>query len=93
MLTLDSILSVPPTVLCTSVDAEAVFLNTRTNQYYALEEVGARLWGLLIEGKRLRECHQMLLEEFEVDPAQLEGDMLELLTDLMENGLVEIVEA
>ena len=93
MLTLDATLNVPTHVLFTTVDQDAVLLNTLTNKYYTLNEVGARFWNLLSGGKTLREAHQALLEEFEVESPQLEQDLLELVGDLRENGLVEITEA
>jgi len=91
MLNLDAILNIPSTVLFTTVEDNVVLLNTRTNKYYSLDEVGARFWNFLSEGKTLRETHQALLEEYEVEPPQLEQDLLELLADLQENDLVEIV--
>ena len=92
MITLDTLLNIPAHVLSTKVDQEAVLLDTQTNQYYALDEVGARFWNLLSEGKTLRDIHQTLLDEYQVSPAELEQDLLELLTDLLENNLVEIAE-
>jgi len=52
--------------------------------------VGTRLWELLNEGKQPREAYQVLLSEYEVDASVLEQDVLELLTRMMESGLVEI---
>jgi hypothetical protein len=92
MLTLDSILHFPPYVSSTIVEGNAILLNTHTNKYFALDEVGARLWNLLSEGKGLRECHQVLLNEYEVGSAQLEQDLLELLEELRKHELVEIVQ-
>ena len=92
MLSLDTALNIPSSVLYTTVDNDVVLLNTRTNKYYSLDEVGACFWKLLSEGKTLRETHQTLLEEYEVEAVQLEQDLLELLTDLQENDLVEIVQ-
>ena len=92
-MTLDDTLLIPANESFTFVDEDAVLLNMQTNQYYLLDEVGARLWGLFRDGKLLRESYQTLLEEYEVDPAQLEQDVLELLTKLKEQGLVEIVQA
>ena len=91
MLTLDSALHIPDHVSFSIVGEDAFLLNTRTNKYFALEEVGARLWELLKDGQSLREGYQVILGEYEVDPAQLEQDLLELLSNLQENGLVEIV--
>ena len=93
MLTLAATLHIPAHVLFTTVEQEAVLLNTVTNKYYSLNEVGARVWNLLAAGKTLKEAHQALLEEFEVDSPQLEQDILELVQHLRENGLVEIMEA
>ena len=92
MLTLEVPLRIPAKVAFGFVEQEAVLLNKRTNQYYRLDEVGARLWSLLRDGKSPRESHQVLLEEYEVDPIQLEQDLLELVDDLIKHGLLEIVQ-
>ena len=93
MLTLDATLNIPAHVLSTTVDQDAVLLNTQTNKYYALDDVGARFWALLTENNLLRDAYKMLLDEYEVSPSQLEQDLLELLTDLLENNLLEIIES
>jgi hypothetical protein len=93
MLTLHSNLRIPPYVTFTFVEGDAVLLNTRTNKYFALTEVGARFWTLFKEGKNLQETCQALVEEYEVEPAELEQDILELVGQLMENGLVELAAA
>jgi len=93
MLTLTAALRIPDNVLFTTVDDDAVLLNTRTNQYFALDEVGARAWNLLTEGKSLRAAYEILLDEYEVDPVPLERDLLDLVGHLAENGLVESVSA
>ena len=93
MLTLDSNLSIPKHVLFTRVDEDAVLLNTRANRYFALSEVGARCWNLLGTGKPFRAAFEIILSEYEVDALELERDLLELVAQLMEHGLVEIVSA
>jgi hypothetical protein len=92
MLTLDSTLRFPAYVSFTIVEEDAILLNTHTDKYFALNDVGARLWNLLSEGKLLKECHQVLLQEYEVDSAQLEQDILELLEQLRKHDLVEIIQ-
>ncbi len=93
MLTLDATLRIPAHVLYTLVGQDAVLLSTLTNKYYSLNEVGARFWSLLTKGKTLRQAYQMLLEEFEVEPPQLERDLLDLIGQLRGDGLVEIADA
>jgi hypothetical protein len=92
MSTLNTRLRIPDTVIFTTVEQDAILLNTSTNQYFALEEVGMRLWELISAGQGLREAHQTLLAEYEVAPEELERDLLDLLERLKENGLVEVVE-
>lgn len=93
MLTLNATIRIPAHTISTKVDDDAVLLNTKNNQYYALSEVGARFWSLLTESKTLKEAHQLLLDEYEVSPEELEKDLLELLSDLKDNNLVGIIKA
>jgi hypothetical protein len=90
VLTLDASIHIPATVTFNFVEHSAVLLNKQTNQYYMLDEVGARLWELLQDGKSLRDGYLLLLEEYEVDSSRLELDVLELLEDLKQHGLVEV---
>lgn len=92
MLTLDAVLRIPAYVSFSVVGADAFLLNTQTNKYYGLEEVGARLWQLLSEGNSLRIAYQIILTEYEVGPPELENDIRKLLKHLIENGLVELVD-
>ena len=90
MLTLEINIKIPPHVIFTAVDGTAVLLNTQTNQYFSLDNVGARFWELLKGGYVLREIYRMLLTEYEVAPATLGQDILELVTSLEKNGLVAV---
>ncbi|HET7145384.1 MAG TPA: PqqD family protein [Anaerolineales bacterium] len=89
MLTLSTALSIPAHVSFSVVGDDAFLLNTQTNKYFGLEKVGTRLWELLNEGRSLKTAHQIILSEYEVDPVQLEKDILELINHLLENSLVE----
>ncbi|MEW5828587.1 MAG: PqqD family protein [Chloroflexota bacterium] len=93
MLSLDTTVRIPAHVFFTSVDGASFLLDTRANAYFALEEVGGRFWDLLEDGQPLAAIHARLLDEYEVEPAELKRDLLELLDDLLENGLVELVQA
>jgi hypothetical protein len=93
MLSLDSELHLPEHVVFTFVEQDAILLNTRTNMYFALDDVGRRFWELFKEGKSLKDGYQLLLDEYDVAPEQLEKDLLELIDDLVEHGLVEVAEA
>jgi len=92
MLTLETKFQIPEHVLFTDVDQTAVLLNTQTNKYFSLDEVGARFWTLLTENNPVNTIHKIILAEYDVPSTKLEQDLLELLADLMENNLVEILE-
>lgn len=90
MLTINSNLNIPAHVLFTEVDQTAVLLNTQTNKYFSLDEVGARFWELLKDKVLLPDIFETLLNEYEVTSTKLEQDILTLVKHLNDNGLVEI---
>jgi hypothetical protein len=69
---------------------EAAILNLKNGVYYGLDPVGARVWRLIQGPKTFAELREKLLEEYEVDVANLDSDLKELLGRLAEQGLVEI---
>jgi hypothetical protein len=68
---------------------EAAILNLKAGVYYGLNEVGARIWKLILEPKRVSEIRDTILEEYQVEPDQCEVDVMVLLQDLLDNGLIE----
>ena len=97
MLTLDARLHIPAWVSFTFIDEDAILLNMHTNRYYSLGDVGARLWGLLRDGKTLRESFQVLLDEYEVEPGRLEQDVpvgfVQLFTTLRQARIENLLPA
>jgi hypothetical protein len=65
-----------------------VLVDLENDRIYALNETGARLWELLAAGRSRTEIRDKLLEEFDVDPAELDGEIDSLLADLQAAGLV-----
>ena len=84
----DQPLELSPEVLFQEVSGEIVLLDLASESYFGLDEVGARVWTLLSEGRALGEVLDALLEEYEVDRATLESDVGELLNQLLEAGLI-----
>lgn len=68
---------------------EAAILNLKVGVYYGLNEVGARIWKLIHEPKRVSEIRDTILEEYEIEPDDCEADIMVLLQDLLDNGLIE----
>jgi len=81
---------VPETVLTREIDGEMVLLDLASETYYGLDDVGTRIWAALVQHKTLPKAQQALIEEFDVAPAVLERDLLRLLGELQDHGLVAI---
>ena len=72
------------------LDGEAVILNLESGVYYSLDQVGAHIWVLIQEPRTVHEIRDAILEEYEVDPDRCERDIVTLLEQLADAGLVEI---
>ena len=72
------------------VDGEAVILNLADGVYYGLDPVGARVWALMEQPRTVAELVDAVVAEWEVDAPTAERDLLDLLADLAERGLVEV---
>jgi hypothetical protein len=71
----------------------ARLLDPHSEAEFALDAVGLRLWQLLREDGDFARALAHLLQEFEVEEAELRTDLLELLNDLAEVGLVAVEAA
>ena len=80
--------AVSPTVVFRQLEDGAVLLDLESGVYFGLDEVGTRVWALLIERGTPGAVCDALLEEFDVEPAVLTGDVLRLVGELQQNGLV-----
>jgi coenzyme PQQ synthesis protein D (PqqD) len=72
----------------TMLSGEAVILGLRDGVYYGLDAVGARVWELLAEPRRVAELVTTIVDEFDVTPERCERDLMPLLDDLATRGLV-----
>jgi len=81
-------ISIQPEVLSQTIDREAVLLDLKNELYYGLNEVGARIWQLLQEDNSLEQIKEVLLEEYDVDEAQLQKDLEKLVSALKQADLI-----
>jgi hypothetical protein len=75
------------------LDGEAAILNLRSGVYYGLDRVGAWIWGLIQTPRTVDEIAAAMLEAYDVDAERAERDLLSLLQDMEDGGLVEIRDA
>ena len=89
-ISLDSAVRVPLEVMAREVGDETVILHLASGTYFGLDPVGTRMWALIREGLSAREVCRTMLSKYDVEAGQLEADLLSLLRDLREAGLIEI---
>ena len=81
---------VPDGVLISNLQDESVILNLDSERYFGLDDVGTRILSVLSTTGSLEAAYQQLLEEYEVDGDVLRRDMLMLVGQLVEHGLVKV---
>ena len=89
-------ISMPDTTSVTAKDVtivdlsgEAVILNADNGVYYGLNDMGYRIWNLIKEPKRIDEIKSMILGEYDVKSEVCEQDLLEFISAMATEGLVE----
>ncbi len=80
-------------VLHQELEGETVLLDLNSERYFGLDESGTRIWTLLIELKRPEAVVERMLQEFDVDEDTLRADLADVLTRLLDCGLLQAVHA
>ena len=89
-LALDSVVVASKDQVSCSLENEVAIVHVTAGVYYGLDPVGARIWELIKTPRSVRSIRDALLAEYEVEPDRCESDLLALLRDLREVGLVEV---
>ena len=79
---------VPEHVMSRALGEDCVMLDLESGTYFGLDEVGARVWQLLGEGKSVTETCEILARDYDASREQIESDVHELVSELAANGLV-----
>jgi hypothetical protein len=90
MIALDSVIAAGREQVSCDLNEEAVILNLQSGVYYGLDRMGARIWNLLQSPRTVGEIRDLLLQEFDVEPARCEADLLALFSRLQDEGLIEV---
>jgi hypothetical protein len=81
---------IAPEVLFRLVGEEGVLLNLDTERYLGLNAAGARMWDVLSSAGSIQAAYDVLLQEYEVDPARLRADLEEFIDALLGQKLIEM---
>ena len=79
-------------VLSQDVSGETVLLDLNSENYFGMEGVGTRLWQLLKEHGDLSKIYNVLLQEYEIDEKQLETDLDAIMNELVDAGIIKIIQ-
>lgn len=78
-----------PDVVWRLVEGEVVLLNVSSGQYYSLDEVGSRVWGLVPpDGITVGALRDALLAEYDATPEEIESGLLSFFARLADVQLV-----
>jgi hypothetical protein len=86
------VLAVKAQVSC-RVDAETVILHFDKGLYFGLNDVGTFIWNQIQKPQKVQDIRDAILLEYQVSSEQCERDLLTLLGELSEKGLVEVRDA
>ena len=88
----DSVVRIVDSQVSSRLGDEVAILELDQGVYFGLNNTGAFLWNLMQEPVRVNEMHAALVEEFEVDTDTAEKDLLRVLGELRDAGLIEHVD-
>ncbi|HET8655588.1 MAG TPA: PqqD family protein [Longimicrobiaceae bacterium] len=75
-------------VLFQEVEGQAVLLDLGREYYFSLDDVGTRIWSLLVEQAEVSTVVERMCELYDVDEAALRLDLALFLARLASAGLV-----
>jgi hypothetical protein len=79
--------------LASAIGGETVILGLSAGRYYGVDAVGARIWQLIQEPTEIADVRRTIVSEYAVDPERCEADLLKLLQQMIDAGLVEVRSA
>src|ERR671925_449544 len=81
---------VAPDVMFRHVGDESVILDLKTERYLGLDEVGTRMWNVVLDSPSIESAYETLAAEYDVDPARLRRELKEFLHKLVDHGLIAV---
>jgi hypothetical protein len=81
---------VPDDVLISPLQEESVILNLDSERYYGLDDVGTRFLSVLTTANSIDAAYQSLAEEYDIDREVLRQDLVALIQNLLQQGIIEV---
>lgn len=87
---MDSIVCAIAGQVSCDLDGEAAILNLKSGAYFGLDPVGAFIWKQLAQPQPVSTIAAAMLDQYDVEPERCQKDLLALLHQLDDRGLLEI---
>lgn len=91
MIELSTVLKQSTGQVSCNLNDEVAILNLDKAVYFGLEGVGSHIWQALEQPRSVEALCKLIQDEFDVDPARCQADVLKFLHNLEQAGLVETV--
>ena len=78
-------------LIFSEMDGETVMMSVERGEYYGIDPIGSRIWGMLETPKTMSELCDTLLPDYDVTREQMEKDVLAFLKQMLEKGIIKIV--
>lgn len=78
-------------VLYQYLQGETVLLDLASGTYYGLDSVGTRVWQGIEQHGQLNKVREAILNEYDVSEQQCDADLVDIIADLINKGLLESV--
>ena len=87
---INSKITLSTNVFAQEIDEETIILDSVTQEYFSINEIGKVIWSLIEEKKNLEEIKAEMLDMYEVPEEQIEKDLLNFIQALEQKGLIKI---
>jgi hypothetical protein len=79
-----------PNQVAADVAGETVLMSLARSRCYGLGAIGSEIWSRLMSPVRVSDLVEELSQRYEAPPGVIERDVLQLLSQLAEEGLIQV---
>ncbi|MFH1231912.1 MAG: PqqD family protein [Planctomycetota bacterium] len=73
------------------IEDETIIVDPKNRLMHQLNDVGSRLWELLIKERSVQEIADIIVEEYDIDAPTAQKDIIQILETLSEQKLIRII--
>jgi len=89
-ITMDAIVCRSTDLIASNVDGEVVMMSVGQGEYYGLNQIASKIWGLIESPVRVDEIIRLLLEEYNCNRSACERDVMEFLNHCREQKILRV---